>query len=651
MKKNPETKYITGFLCLMAVLALFSRLWMLGAAAFRADETGFHKYVLQNIDIVEYWKTPPWLDQIPLNRTLSVLMVKLGLPPAPFVTRLPFALFGLLTLFLVWRFACRRFGSGAALFVLALALFNPYALYHAREAYHYSGSICFSMALFSVFWEIRERLRKSERIGRKLWTLWFAAAALACHMHMSVWIVTGLQALLFLIFGLRAAGKNKEKRREFLLPFLTGCILLGLVMSRWIYRAVQAVITQATEGDYLVGADARTEFFRLLPAYFAGENIAAVILLLIFAALTIRALFGGSGRTRRLRSLAWICALHFVAIMLYVAVVGRGVAKITYFSGVWAQFILLTGAGAYCGARALFRKSRGLCAVLQILLASGYILLTAVPDWAIIRLEGKPTPYYKINDWVQKNLPLGTPILTDRWWEPWNELLIHHSGGFSYTYTVPDEPLETCRQNNWRGTAEQFFRKYPLAAFLELQRGKYEQEFGKWGFPEFYFARSATITNEPALVLHRWKVLDFVDAYTNRVITRIYYNTREDLLALARRDGCEVLRFYGPGWGYIKPGYEQDDPEDYRILRKNASIELYNFKETPLSGTLRILAAPESLKIVTINEQITQEFLPGNVWSLDVPMVLDPGKNIIPFSSPSSEPLYVQDILWKTGEF
>ncbi|MCU0857747.1 MAG: hypothetical protein MUC65_05015, partial [Pontiellaceae bacterium] len=422
--KKWNVKYTAVFLSL-AALALFSRFWILGGAAFRADEVDFYQFAVMDASIVDLWKDPPWLDQIPLCRSLSMLMVKIGLPPTPFVTRLPFALIGLLTFFIVWRFSRRLFGSGATLFVLTLALFNPYALYHARGAYYYSGAICFSAVMFWAFWMIKERLRKKEQPGRNLWTFWFAAAALACHMHMSVWIVTGLQALLLLIFGLRAFLKKSEKRRRFLVPFLAGCILLGLVMSRWIYRAVQAVLLHTAEGNYLVGDSAKKEFLRLLPAYFAGENIAAIFLLLIFAALTVRALFGGSGCTRRLRSLAWICALHIAVIMLYVAIVGGGTGKITYFSGVWVQFILLMGAGAYVGVRALSRKNRVLRAVLRALLAAGYILLTAVPDWAIIRLEGKPTPYYKINDWVWNNLPRGTLILTDRWWEPWAELKMH----------------------------------------------------------------------------------------------------------------------------------------------------------------------------------------------------------------------------------
>lgn len=639
-----------SLLFLLAGLVVFSRFWILGEMAFKADSMEFYKLALRNQSIIEFWKNPPWLNQIPLNETLSLLMVKAGLPATPFVVRLPFALMGLLAAFFVWHFALRRFGTGTALFVLALTVFNPYALYHARDSYHYSGTICFSAALFSVFWLIRGRLQKKEQPGCKVWILWFVTAAVTCHMHMGTWPVAGLQALLILIFGLFAFVKNPAERRRFLIPFVTGSVLLGIVMSRWIFRAVKEAVKNASGGGHHIGYDAKAEFMRLLPAYFAGENIFAIILLFIFIGLSVLALFGASDCTRRYRSLAWICSLHIAVLMIYVAAVGGGVAKITYFSGVWPHFILLAGVGAYLGSQVCFSKNHFARRALCIVLAGCYLAITARPVYAIIHLAGSPTPFYKINDWVLKNLPEGTPILTDRWLEPWNELAIHNPDNINYTFTVPDEPIETYRRLNWRKTAEQFFEKYPEASFLELGRGKYETELGKWIFPQTYFARSAAVTNEAALVLRRYKVLpiyDFADANTNRVVTRIYYNTPEDLVIAARREGREVLRLYGTGWGYAKPGWQQGDFRDYRILNQSAPVDLYNLKEVPVSGSLEISAAAANKpKTVSING-VSTVFSPGRIRTWTVPLTLQPGLNAIPVVSPSGDPLFVSGIRWQ----
>lgn len=644
--KQPE---LLTVLIIFAAAAVF-RLWLLGFAPFTADTMEFYKLALRNQSIIEFWRNPPWMNQIPLNETLSLFMVKVGLPATPFVVRLPFALMGILALFFVWRFARRWFGEGAAMLTLLLAVFNPYQIYYSRTAYHYSGAICWSAALFLAFWSIKETLQRNEAPAKKQLILWFMAAAAACHMHMSVWPVAGLQGLLLLIFGF---GLKKNLRNRFLLQFSIGAVLLAILMLRWIIRAVQEILNfhGANGTGNLALPSVGPEFLRLLPAYFAGENIFAIALLVIFIALAVYALFGTSEATRRYRSLAWICVLHITVQMLYLLVAGGGLAKITYFSGIWPHFILLTGIGAYLGVRAL---ASGLWRMgLYVLLVGGYVVLTAGAGWAIVHLDGHPTPFYKINDWVLKNLPAGTPILTDRWLEPWNELAVHNPGNINYTFTVPDEPLANYRQFNWRKTAEQFFEKYPEACFLELSRGRYEAEFGKWSFPKTYFARCASIINEPALTLRRWKVFlveNGTDAVTNRVITRIYYNTPEDLVVSARRDGKDVLRLYGAGWGYAKPGWQQGHFEDYRIFNQAASIDLYNLKEAPLNGSLEISAAtPRQPKTVSVNGSLSV-FGSGRIRTWTLPLTLQPGKNTIPFTSPSGDPLFVLDIRWKPAQ-
>ena len=652
MKSEFLKKYTQVTVAVLFLVAAFSRLWMLGHAAFRADTMEFYKYVLRNQSIIEFWKNPPWKLMIPVNETLSLLMLKIGLPAMPFSTRLPFALMGILAVFFVWKFARHWFGSGAALFVLLLTAFNPYQLYHSRDAYHYSGVICWSAALFLAFWSIKETLQQNKAPTKKQLVLWFLAAVAVCHMHMSVWITVGLQGLLILIFGFKL--KN-DGRTRFLQRFFIGSILLGGLMSRWIVRAAQEIIKVAGAnggGEVPAGLPpAGPEFLRLLPAYFAGENLFAIALLFIFVALAVLALFCASDATRRFRSLAWICALHIVTQMIYLVVAGGGVSKITYFSAIWPHFILLTGIGAYLGVRAL---ASGLWRTgLYVLLAGSYVALTAGAGWAIINLQGHPAPIYKINDWFLKNLPAGTPILTDRWFHPWNELAVHNPGNINYTFTVPDEPLENYRRFNWRATAEQFFEKYPEAAFLEVARGRYDKEMGPWAFKQTYFARQTAVTNEPALVLRRMNVFPqdgFSAANTNGVVTRIFYNTTEDLIAAARKNGCDVLRLYGAGWGYAKPGWQQGQFEDYRILSQSASIDLYNLKEVPLSGILEISAATaDKPKTVSVNG-VTTGFASGRIRTWAVPLTLQSGKNAIPFSSPSGDPLFVLDIRWKPAQ-
>lgn len=632
-------------LVLLFLVGIAFRFWLLGASPFKADTMNFYQAVLRGQSIIELWRNPPWTNQIPLGETLSLLLVKAGLPATPFVVRLPFALMGCLTLFFIWKFASRWFGLGASMMVLLLAVFNPYELYFSRASYYYSGVVCWSSAMFLAFWSILETLNKKEMPDKTQLLGWFLSSIAAGHMHMSAWIVVGLQGLLLFTFGFRL---NEKERRRIFVRLLTGGILMGIVMSRWIFRAIKMTLDVSCGEAQQIGSNAASEFLRLLPAYFAGENIFAVVLLIVFVALAIAALFGSSESVRRYRSLAWICILHIAVLMLYVGLVGGGIAKISYFSAAWAPIILLIGIGSIMGIQRL--ASRLSRTGLYVFLAVGYIAVTAYPDWAIIHLEGKPTPFYKINNWVQKNLPPGTPILTDRWFEPWNELAVHNPGGINYAFTVPDEPIENYKRFNWPKTVEQFYEKYPEAAFLEVARGRFEKELGPWNFPQRYFARTVSITNESAMILRQWKVfpeMDYAAANTNRVVTQIFYNTPEDLVDAARKNGHDVLRLYGEGWGYAKPGWQQGHFEDYRILGQAASIDIYDLKDIPLKGSLEISAATaERPKTLSVNGATTV-FASGRIRTWTVPLTLQPGKNTIPFTSPSGDPLFVLDIRWK----
>ena len=75
-------------------------------------------------------------------------------------------------------------------------------------------------------------------------------------------------------------------------------------------------------------------------------------------------------------------------------------------------------------------------------------------------------------------------------------------------------------------------------------------------------------------------------------------------------------------------------------------MDIYNLKEMPLSGTVEIsAAAAQHPKTVAVNG-INTVFAPGRLRTWTVPLTLQPGRNTVPFISPSSDPLFVLDIRW-----
>jgi hypothetical protein len=635
----PSSRAVILLTMLLLLAGALLRLWDLGSSPFKADSMEFYKLALRNQDIVAFWKNPPWMNQIPLNETFSLLLVKAGLPPTPFVVRLPFAIMGILSLFFLWRLARTRFGAGPALMTLTLAVFNPFSLYYARTSYHYVGAMCWSAAMLLMFWSLAEKAAAGKRPTPVDWLRWLATATLACHMHMSVWVVAAVQGLAFLALAFRM---DKSTRIAFLRDFIITGLALALFMSRWIYRAISMTANNATQ----LGYDATAEFMRLLPAYFAGENLPAMILLAVFAGLTLYAVIARGRKISPFQWMALFSIFNLLAVLLYIGLVGGGIAKISYFSGVWPHVMLLFGLGAYAGIARLFNDDRKR-AIVTSALAVAYAALTAYPAWSIVKLEGKPTPFYRINEWVQENLPAGTPILTDRWLEPWNELAIHNPGNINYTFTVPDEPLENYRRLNWRQTAIDFFAKYPEAAFLELNPKRYDAAMGPWSFPQEYFARRAVITNHAALAMRNWKIfptMDFADPTTNRTLTVIYYNKRQDLIERARERGLAALRIYGKGWDYTKPGWQQGQFEDYRIMRDEAEIFVINPGDEPRNAKLEIIAASPSGPKTLIVQGVRSQFNGNRMSIMNVPLNLAPGENTLTFTSPTSDPLFVLDI-------
>jgi len=568
------------------------RLWRLGTATFGGDNMEFYKLALRNQDIIEFWKNPPWLNQIPLNETFTLLLIKAGLPATPFVVRLPFAIMGILALFFVWRFARKRAGVSATALVLLLAAFNPYQVYFSRTAYHNSGALCWSAALFCVFWSLKEKLEAGECLAIRSVVLWFATAALACHMHMSVWVAAGTQGFLLLVFGWRGLRGDGPKMKRFFISMGTGAILLALLLSRWVFRAAQRINEASSGGKQLIGSDASSEIARLLPAYFVGETVWGVALLLGFLAIVLVAMLRRSPRQHFFCSLALVFGVQLVAMIGYVAVVGGGVAKISYFSPIWPSFILLLGLGVATGIQSLTEGRRVLRGALWGMVLVGYLAMSIPSSWAIVHLDGKPKPYNLLKEWLSENVPDQGLILMNAYLEAAVKMKPYTPSNMYVTFTVPDIGFEMWQQNRNRPTSERFLQTFNDAFLIEQGR-EYNDRVGPWKFTKDYFARHVMIHSRAADTLRRMKLFPVAAFGGNPDVEgltfHLYYNRSEDLVQKAREGGQEVLRIWAGGWGYAKT----QDYRDWRVLSQTARLQCHNLtpSEKEVLLTLHAVAA------------------------------------------------------------
>jgi hypothetical protein len=186
------------------------------------------------------------------------------------------------------------------------------------------------------------------------------------------------------------------------------------------------------------------------------------------------------------------------------------------------------------------------------------VLLLAVflrPVWALVNLDGKPTPYHQIVQTLDKTLPAGSVVVVDRWFEPWVEMAIYSPSNVIVTFTKPDEPYRTFLEGNWREETKKSFESGMMQGYLRLTRN-HEYLTGVWDWPDKFFSHRAAITNSEALWLRHSGfavVGNLLEPNTNRVTADLFYNTEEDWLAKLKASGTPTRLIYGSGWAYFKP--------------------------------------------------------------------------------------------------
>jgi hypothetical protein len=655
-------------LLLISAIGTLFRFYDLGGAALRADTIMFWN-LCRNVQLTPGHLYTGWLNivgetgQFPTAVAMTRLWLDLtGLPVTEWSLRFPNALLGALSVPLIFMGARLIGGGGFGLFCALLLALNPFHIQASREVYFYSMLMPGScLLLWSAIWAVK--FRRSARWPLRFYLGSLAGVALSAHSHLSgCWLVMIWGAItggvgIYRLFRMRPAVVLREIGALFGPAFLIGLPLLMMpwaapVFIKGILNPQAKEQIQTTMGLY-DGNLFRVIRHFVLASGWGSSPVRAVwtglltILTLLLAILPPRRL---SRQTALLMFAAGAVILHFSSL-------AQGTPpNLRYLFFVQPALLVMLSLplSVFWIRRRMPVVPAAVRHVLRYTFMATALLLQLGPAWASVTITGKPTPYKAIQRWADTRVPPGTLILTDRWFEPWNELAVYSSTNAFFVFTVPDEPVENFIKLNWRQTVIEFFEKNPDAVFMEIAKNHWNKlEVGPWVWPAGHFANHEVITNRGGLVLRRYGTVfreDFLGHHTNRVAVDVYWDTREDVLKKALREGRDVVRFFGEGWGYAKPGWQQGHFEDYRILKRDAAIELHNLKEVPLSGTLEISAATaDKPKTVSVNGATTG-FASGRIRTWTVPLTLQPGKKTIPFTSPSVDPLFVLDIRWKPAQ-
>lgn len=649
-------------LAILVAVGAFFRLHDLGLSAFRADTILLYSLAQRKVPPADVFAK--WFDvsgaagQMPMPAWfMQCFLAAIGWRVTPFTVRLPFALAGIVTILVAFWSGCRFGGRFFGILFAALVSLNSFHIAVSREAYFYATAFLGYFLLFGVLWDLEETFRTGQRASRKQLARLGTALFFSAYSQITALVTCAAVGLLLFANLLKAQRNTKTFGVNLAALALTYAVILApLVFVSWGLRPLLQQI------------GANVEYGKKVMAV-AGGSLAGGLTdgLLQFGwgwtlwgwTMLVVSLGGGSLVLiqRKDFRIGWIWGGAIIMVALFAAARSAAGAmyEARYFSGLLPFYLCLAATvlelpfrlrvtNRYATAASWAGRTGSLAAIAWL----------AYPAYLQTQLTGKPTPYWDIVRWTDSHLPKGTLVLVDRWFEPWNELRSHPSTNVHFTFTVPNEPLETFLKVRWRDTAQAFFEKFPDAALLEIAKEYYEVPgVGPWEWPRTYFARHHAITNEAGLKLRRLGLVnrgDFFAVTTNRLIVEFFYNTRDDLVQKWKREGRTLACLYGQDWGYIKPWQQTGDFRDWRVLLHKASLYVCNLTEKPLPARISLRgAAVGSSKRVVASTGATHNFMYGkpDAWAITIPAVT-PGQTeivLLDAAGPSSgAALWVSDL-------
>lgn len=644
-------------LAIIVSFGAFFRLYGLGEAAFRADTIQFWHWCNSNLSCVQMLST--WLemqvDQLPLPLALTKWMLDtFHLPATHFTVRLPNALFGV-ALIPVMFAAGRRLGdSKVGLAAALLTAVNPFHIQLSGEAYFYSSAILGAGLMLWGLLEASALLSLGRLLSLRFYLV--SGGGFFCLAY-SQWTALGAAAifilLLFLLIALAPIPVRARWRSFFSATLLYGIVGFPLLVSSWGLRYLLAKINSpqkalGTKAVEVAGENAWSLVERTVGAFGWGGTPLRLGFTILILVAGIYALF------RRYRSSVerWLlptALLGTVLLFLFSRNAIGAMYESRYLGGLLPVFTLLLALGLCEGPTALRLPAsfaRGL--PLFVVLAA---IVNLPAAYACTRLTGKPTPYKGIVRWADENLQQGTPVLVDRWFEAWNELVPYPSSNAVFTFTIPNEPLDQYLRGHWRDSVMDFFARNPDAAYLEIAKTYFDvPTVGFWKWPRENFARHVAITNEAGIKLRQLGFAargDYYASNTNRLIVEFFYNTREDVIRQRKAAGQRLLSYYGRGWGYEKSGpmaflrVKTQDFRDWRKLDGEAVLDLINLTDAPISAQLVVRGvAVNGAKRVSAGT-VQHTFPAGQLESWNVgALTLNPGINEVAMN----------DSLWPAGQ-
>ncbi len=577
-----------GLLLLGVGLAL--RLVKLGEASYTIDEINVVRDAVGQPSVDAIYKTElerfTWYHRLPFLMAVIHVWLKnfaevaQGAFPTETDARLPFALFGTLTLPLFFLLGRAAGGVRTGWWLFGLATFNIFHLFYSREAYDYVLVMGFTAA---ALWAGVRLLRDCEQRVTFNWRVALAGGVASWGLlqsHLAGLLFLGpWNALLALALFLRA-------RRTGGWPVVFGWLMVFglpyLMFMPFVIRVFNFVTTESPVANRVSMA--------IVPALLGrmgwGEQLYALI---PFVACVIgggiAAARGGGAQPGR-----WLLVQGalFLLVQTYALRVGR--FEVRYYAPIAPLLLLLAAWGLSWWQDRV--RAPGVARWFPVTAAVVVLALTAPSLRAVVDLQCRGGYNYKsLARWLNENLPENGIYSYWNVYDGRGVPTVYPTPGRHMAYPVPWSSAEDYKKYQVRDRLAQFFQRFPHAVYVETAPIDLFAPT-KITCPPIdraqLFAHQTLITDPAYKAMVRWKTLPLGEAQPESAHLDemlVCHNRVEDLPELARKRGRALYHLFGKEWRFYK---DQRNMSDWLITEQGGTFQV---------GSLASNAVPVEIKL------------------------------------------------------
>jgi len=564
--------YIIG---LLFSLALCLRLWHLGMPSLFLDESAS---VLRSMRPLRAIITPdptdnwPPLHYVLLHWTLGVL------GNSDWAVRLPSAVLGAASICFQYLLGRHIFGRRGGIISGLIMAVSIYHIQYSRDAHAYGiygfvGMIslfCFTVRIFTP------------RRGWLLWTGYVVgtAAMVLTHVFGVVAIAQEVMVGGFVFIGLLIAKSAKDAWR--LALWLGG----GLLCVGIIALPYASFLINVSQGSVGLGRSILTLDWEFLVHFLSFQGFGNGVGAVLFGGLVVIGI-GYSFMKRR----KWACFLLFwlafpyAVFALFHTEIFFHVRRVMYSLPALLLFCAFGVEALMAGAhRIIQRKWSGALVAAPVLAVWAFVMMPAYRDF--YSMTGHDLPRREAAEWMQNNLPAGNIIVFESYYElSWLGPGYYRVPGMTFAYMAVCNRGEDYMSLHMVDRFGMFFEKYPEAAFTY---------FGCCTIPDGWFKKlfkqRKVFLNAGGLGLSRRGLFHhFIEGTAGhqdlrRVMFELYYNTDDDLIAMARQKGISVFRRLGEGFDFTLTR----DLRNWLVITKEASLAVYQLNAGPTDVRLTV---------------------------------------------------------------